>query len=150
MITATTVIERKAKALPAFVVLDEDLFSGWDLTGTTVVEVALGSTELGRRSLKRWPERSGWFVDLTAAHLKTASVEVGDRVTVRVRRASTEPPHELQRLLDTDDEARAVWDSLSEARRRAISEHVREAKQAATRTSRARSALGRGEGTDDS
>ncbi|MBT8487825.1 MAG: YdeI/OmpD-associated family protein [Gemmatimonadetes bacterium] len=141
MIKTHAIVERKTESLPAFVVLDEGLFVEWDLTGTTVVEVSLGSTEIGRRSLKRWPERSGWFVDLTAGQLKKTGIDVGDSVLVELRRASTDPPEELRRLLDSDAEARRRWALLSEARRRAVSEHVREAKQASTRQRRARKAL---------
>lgn len=142
MIASTVVIERKADSLPAFVVLAEELLAPWDLPGTTVVEVSLADVDIGRRTLKRWPERSGWFVDLTASHLEAADVGVGDRVTVELRRASTEPPDEIQRLLDSDEEAQKRWEALSTARRRMVCEHVREAKQAATRERRARKALG--------
>lgn len=142
VITFTVVIERKADSLPAFVVLAEERLAAWKLQGTTIVEVSLAGVDIGRRSLKRWPERSGWFVDLTASHLEAAGVSVGDRVTVELRRASTELPHEIQRLLDSDEEAKKRWEALSAARRRMICEHVREAKQAATRERRARKALG--------
>lgn len=142
VIRTQAIVERKAESLPAFVVLDEGLFVEWNLTATTVVEVWLGSREIGRRSLKNWPERSGWFFDLTSAQLKAAEVDVGDRVSVELRRASTDPPGELRRLLDSDAEARRRWTTLTEARRRAVAEHVREAKQASTRERRARKALG--------
>ena len=142
MIKTHAIIERKAEDLPAFVVLDGGLFVEWDLTGTTIVDVCLGSTEIGRRSLKAWPQRSGWFVDLTAAQLKATGVDVGDCVVVELRRASTDPPEELLRLLDSDAEAQRLWGTLSEARRRSVAEHVRQAKQASTRERRARKALG--------
>ncbi len=144
VITTVVVIERKDDSLPAFVVLPEELLAPWSLSGTTMVEVTVESTDLGRRSLKHWPQRSGWFMNLTAPQMAAASLGVGDRVRLTVKRASTEIPPELSGLLAEEPEASERWERLSEARRRAVCEHVREAKRAATRETRARKALGLG------
>lgn len=137
-----TLIERKSDSLPRFVVLPDSALAGWGLEGTSVVEVTIDGRALGRRSLKAWPEREGWFFDLTERQAEEAGVRTGDRVSVSVRLASTEPPKELGDLLDGDPAARAAWRSLTDARRRMISEHVRDAVRSETRRRRARRALG--------
>lgn len=134
-------VERKDPALPRYVVVPEDALAQWALDGTTMVEVEVNGTSLGRRSLKRWSERGGWFFDLTEIHAERASVEVGDRVVIEIARASTELPDELRALLDDDAEARRRWESLTASRRRMLAEHVRSAKRAETRARRAAAAL---------
>ncbi|MDX1493919.1 MAG: YdeI/OmpD-associated family protein [Longimicrobiales bacterium] len=135
-------VERKDPTLPPFIVIPEELLTSWDLTGTTVVEVTLEGTELGRRTLKPWPARAGWFFDLTQAHAKKASVAVGDQVLVELSPAATGPPDELAEVLESHADARRRWEELTGAQRRMLAEHVRSAKRASTRSRRARRGLG--------
>jgi hypothetical protein len=141
VIRVESTVERKDPTLPRFVVVSDDAVAGWELEGTTIVEVELDGTAIGRRSLKRWPERGGWFFDLTGAQAERAGIEAGDRVVVELARASTELPAELRTLLDDDPEARRRWESLTDSRRRMLAEHVRSAKRPQTRTRRAARAL---------
>lgn len=138
---AASVVERKDPSLPRFVVVPEAVVSAWSLDGTTVVEVTLNGTDLGRRTLKLWPERDGWFFDLTEAHCRNAGVDTGEAVRVELSRADTSPPEELRRVIVSDEEAAARWEALTPARRRQIAEHVRSAKRPETRRRRARKAL---------
>ena len=135
-------VERHQPSLPRFVVVPDGELETWGLEQTTVVEVSINGESLGRRSLKAWgPGRDVWFFDLTAAHCDRLGVDTGDVVEVRIRPAETSLPSELVAVLEDDDAARAIWKGLTEARRRAISEHVREAKHEVTRTRRAKKAL---------
>ncbi len=135
-------VERKAPELPCFVVVPGRALEAWSLEGTTVVEVVLGDAPIGRRTLKAWPEREGWFFDLTRAHTDRAGLEPGDRVAVRLTRASTELPVELARLLEERSEAREAWEALTPSRRRMLAEHVRGGKRVETRARRAVRSLG--------
>ena len=133
-------VERKAPALPRFVVVPAERLARWSLAGTTVVEGRLGTTDLGRRTVKRWdPER--WFLELPAALCRRAGVETGDRVRLILRRAPTEPPPELARLLEEDPVAREAWEGLTRSRQRMLREHVASAAKPETRERRARKAL---------
>ena len=134
-------VERKHPSLPRFLVVPGDAVASWGLEQTTVVEVELDGTPIGRRSLKRWPDRDGWFFDLTEAQARKGRVDTGDAVRVSLRLASTALPRELSALLASDARARATWDALTEARRRMLAEHVRSARRAATRRRRAEGAL---------
>lgn len=136
------VVERKRPGLPRFVVAPSATLAPWNLTETTVVEVVLDGMGVGRRSLKRWDERNGWFFDLTEKQCAAADVETGDAVSVELRRASMAPPVELRALIEAEPEARKAWDSLSDSRRRMLAEHVRAAKRDETRRRRAARALG--------
>lgn len=140
-VRTTAAVERKDPSLPRFVVVADDDVSAWALDGTTVVEVTLNGTDLGRRTLKRWPERNGWFFDLPEAHCQHAGVDTGDAVRAELTRADTSPPEELRQVIASDDEAAERWEKMSPARRRQIAEHVRSAKRPETRRRRARKAL---------
>lgn len=135
-------IERKSPSLPRFIVVASELLEAWDLSGTSIVEVTVRGTALGRRTLKRWRERDGWFFDLTGSQCDRADLDTGDVVAVEVRRASTAPPRLLQTLIDDDLAARRAWDALTLSQRRMLSEHVRQAKRIQTRRRRARRGLG--------
>ena len=137
----TTEVERKAPDLPRFVVVPASALEAWDLDGTTVVRVELDGEDLGRRSLKRWKERDGWFFDLTRSHCRSTGVDAGDTVHVTLRRADEGPPEEVVDLVASDPEAGRRWSRMTEARRRQVAEHVRSAKRAETRRRRARKAL---------
>lgn len=136
----TVRIERKQDALPAYVVVPATALAGWNLSGTTTVEGTLDEIPLGRRSLKRWDDER-WFVELRRDHLESAGKDVGDRVRLAIRPASTELPNELQRLIDAEPAARARWLAHTEAQQRMLREDVAAAKTAATREKRARKAL---------
>lgn len=133
-------VERKDAALPRFMVVPAARLASWSLTGTTVVEGRLGEADLGRRTIKRW-DRERWFIELPEALCRRAGVETGDRVPLVLRRASTELPPELARLLDEDPVAREAWDRLTRSRQRMLREHVASAAKPATRERRARKAL---------
>ena len=136
------VVERKSASLPRFVVVLTEVLAPWRLRGTTVVDVTLDGTVVGRRSLKRWGnERDCWFFDLTETQCRQASVETGEGVSVELRLASTDLPTELVSLLESATTAKRVWNSLTPARRRMLAEHVRRAKRPETRTRRATVAL---------
>jgi Bacteriocin-protection, YdeI or OmpD-Associated len=142
LVRIETLVERKDPSLPRFVVIPSQSLLPWMLHGTTTVQVTLNDVDLGRRSLKRWGrERDCWFVDLTSVHCKAAGVDTGDRAVLEVRRATTELPDELTRLIAGDSIARRCWEALSPARQRALAEHVRAAKQAGTRVRRAAAGL---------
>ncbi len=136
------VVERKRPSLPRFVVAPATALAPWSLQGTTIVEVTVEGVDVGRRSLKRWEEYDGWFFDLTERQCGDAGVDTGDGVSVELRLATTAPPPELRELIDDNRVAKRAWDSLSDARRRMISEHVRAAKREDTRRRRASRALG--------
>ena len=138
----TSQVRRKEPRLPRFVTVPDSVVSAWGLDGTTVVTVSIDGVDIGRRSLKRWGSgRPLWFFDLTEAQRRAARLEAGDRVQVEIRRASTELADELLALIEANPVARERWGGLSEARKRAIAEHVRKAKRTETRTRRAERAL---------
>ena len=134
---------RKAEPLPRYVVVPAEVVEPWGLDGTTPVDVTLGDSPIGRRSLKRWGGgRKVWFFDLTEKQCATAGVDTGDVVRVQLERASDEPPAEVLELLERDPRARGAWQALTAARRRMLCEQVREARAPATRDRRARRGLG--------
>jgi hypothetical protein len=133
-------IERKHAEMPAFVVVPAAKVAAWKLAGTTTVEGTLDGVSLGRRSLKRWDEER-WFIELRRGLLEAVGKSAGERATLVIRRASTAIPEELQRLLDTDSEARERWQSCTEAQRRMLREEILAAKSSVARERRARQAL---------
>jgi hypothetical protein len=133
-------IERKHAEMPAFVVVPASKLARWKLTATTTVEGTLDGVSLGRRSLKRWDDER-WFIELRGDLLDAVGKSPGDRATLVIRRASTEVPAELRRLVDTDSEARKRWQSCTEAQRRMVREDILAAKSSGARERRARRAL---------
>lgn len=133
-------VERKDPSLPCYMVIPSDLLESWSLRETTVIEGALNDTELGRRTLKPWGA-DRWFVELPKALCRKAGISVGDRVNLRIRRASTRLPRELAALIESDRGARRAWDQMSPSRQRMLREHVIAAKRPATRQRRAERAL---------
>lgn len=136
----TTEVRRKHQDLPAYLVVPADRLEPWELEGTTTVRVVVDGHDAGRRSLKRWDD-ARWFVDLTAAFMGKAGLAVGDRVELELRRASTELPAELRSLLEESAAARRTWEAMTDARRRAVREHVLAARRPGTRARRARRML---------
>lgn len=135
----TAVLQRKDPRLPVYVVVPYEAIAPWNLHGTTVVEGSVNGYEIGRRTIKRWDSvaQSNWFIELTAQFCSLAGLSVGDKLNVSLARAATEVPAELEAALEQNSKARAVWDRLSEAKKRAIAEHVRSGKAPATRERRA-------------
>ena len=114
-----------------------DKVAGWKLAQTTVVEGNINSTELGRRSLKKWDERQCWWIDLPESLCKKAGLETGDEVSLVLRLASEELPEELQQLLKSNPIAKSRWARLTKAQQRMLREDIFSAKTAATRSKRA-------------
>ncbi len=133
-------IERKHAELPAFVVVPAAEIARWKLSATTTVEGTLDGVPLGRRSLQRLDDER-WFIELRREQLEAAGRSPGDRATLVIARASAVLPAELKHLIDTVPEARARWESRTEAQRRMLREEIHAAKTPATRERRARRAL---------
>ena len=132
------VVERKQASLPRFVVVPGAAVAAWDLGGTTVVDVTIGGTAIGRRGLKWWGKgKDQWFFELTEAHCAKLGVGVGSRIQVGLAPASTELPVELASLVEGSEAARRAWGSLGDGARRRWAEHVRAAKRPETRRRRA-------------
>lgn len=140
-ITLTLTVERKLPSLPRYVVVPAVAIAAWRLGGTTLLEVALAGRPVGQRSIKRW-DSERWFVDITQADCKQGGFDTGDRVPIALRRASTRPPVELERAIASSAKAKAAWQGLTPSQQRMVHQHVGAAKQPATRTARARRALG--------
>lgn len=139
-ITLTVVVQRKQPNLPRYLLVPTARLAGWHVTETIVVDVALDDNTIGRRTLKRWDARR-WFVELPDRSCRRVGIDVGQRVTLTMRRASTEMPHELAELVQRDPQARIAWSALSESRRRMLQEEVRSGARPETRTRRARCGL---------
>jgi hypothetical protein len=140
-ITLKLVVERKLPSLPRYVVVPAAAIAGWGLTATTLLEVALDGRAAGRRTIKRWDD-ARWFVTITQPDCKQGGFDVGDSVRVTLTRTSTALPVELKSVIADSSAARAAWQRHTPSQQRMIHEHVAAAKQAATRTARARRALG--------
>ena len=83
------------------------------------------------------------LLGITKATRAAIGKDVGDEVEVELARdeasrsAAFEMPAELQVALDADASAKTAFDQLAPSHRREYSQHVAEAKQAATRQRRA-------------
>lgn len=132
-------LQRKDPRLPVYVVVPHASVAHWQLGGTTVVEGTVNGRATGRRTIKRWDAspQSDWFVEFTAPFCQRAGIAVGDSLEIQFVVAQAGPPAELAAALGQAPAAQAAWRGLSEARRRAIGEHVRAGKSAATRERRA-------------
>lgn len=139
----SALLQRKDPRLPVFLVVPHAVVAPWGLRGTTVVEGDMNGHAIGRRSIKRWDASpdADWFVELAAPFCKAAGIAVGDALTVALSRASEEVPAELEALLADAPSLRDAWNRVSDAKRRATMEHIRAAKSAATRASRASTAV---------
>ena len=85
-------VERKAETLPRYVVVPAEVVEPWGLDGTTPVDVTLGDSPIGRRSLKRWGGgRKVWFFDLTEKQCAPAGGATGGGVRVQRARAGSGP-----------------------------------------------------------
>jgi hypothetical protein len=133
-------IEHKHAGMPAFVVVPADAVAKWKLTATTTVEGTLDGEPFGRRSLKRWDDER-WFLELRRDFLEALGKAPGVRATLEIRRAATEIPAELRKLIDSDAVAREHWESRTEAQKRMLREEILAAKSSDARERRARRAL---------
>lgn len=86
----------------------------------------------------------GW-IGVRKEHRAEYRVDIGDKVQLTVERDDAPrevvPPPELQRALETDDKARAMYESLSYTHRREYARWVEEAKRQETRDRRAERAV---------
>lgn len=138
----TAEVERKDASLPRFVVVADSAIASWSLTGTTVVEIAIGGQAAGRRSLKRWSKKGDrWFIDLPESLCERHGIDTGDRIRLGLRPATEDQPRELRELLASSARARSTWGRLTASQQRMLQEHVFAAEQPATRRRRARRAL---------
>jgi len=136
-------ITRHHPQFPLLALVPAPLVAPWKLgTATTTVEATLNGVALGRRSLKFWKDRDGWWIDLPAALAKEAGVKQGDRVPLELRRAPTALPAELAELLSKRETARAAWERLTLPQQRMLREEVAAAKSSTTRARRAARMLG--------
>ena len=138
----TTVVEHKHEGLPRFVCIPLDEVAPWRLDVTTTVEGTLNGIDIGRRSLKRWDDRSCWWIELPEPLCRKAKIDKGDRVELHLRIASQELPQELAQLIASHAAARKAWERLTPGQQRMLREEVLAASQSATRERRARRALG--------
>ena len=141
-ITITSTVIRHNPQFSRLVTIPLDAVAPWKLSATTVVEGTINATELGRRSMKRWDDRNCWWIDLPEPLCRTAKLETGDNVQLKIRLASEELPEELQQLLRNDPKAQASWSRLTTAQQRMLREDVFAAKTAETRLRRAKRSLG--------
>ena len=91
--------------------------------------------------MKRWDERNCWWIDLPDPLCKKAKIEVGDNVTLTLRLASEDLPHELEQLLKENRVAKENWTKLTAAQQRMLREEIFAAKTPATRLKRATKVL---------
>ena len=140
-IVVTTKVIRHHPQFSRLVTIPLEELAPWKLTGTTTVEGTINSTELGRRSLKRWDERKCWWIDLPDPLCKKAKLETGDGVKLTIRLASEDLPQELTQLIQVNPAAKARWTTLTPAQQRMLREEIFAAKTSATRLRRATKAL---------
>ena len=140
-LTLVSTVEHKHQGLPRFVCIPMSKVDPWKLPGTTTVEGALNSVDIGRRSLKRWDDRNCWFMDLPDVLCRKATVQTGDRVKLNLRIASEELPEELAWLIKNNPTARNRWERLTPGQQRMLREEIFAAKQPGTRERRALKSL---------
>ncbi|MEA2560227.1 MAG: Bacteriocin-protection, YdeI or OmpD-Associated [Acidobacteriota bacterium] len=134
------VVERKQPDLPRFVVVPAEAIAGWQLSGTTVIEIAINGVEATRRTIKRWDDRR-WFLSITAEDCRLLGIDTGDRINLTLQVASADLPDELANLLRLNPLAAEAWGRLTASQQRDLREHVAAAKQSTTRARRAEAAL---------
>jgi hypothetical protein len=121
-----------------YVVIPGRVVAPWKLAGTTVVEGSANGHPFGRRNIKAWGKgRDDWFLEFTAPFCRTAGLNVGDAIKLKLCLADTSLPPELEALLANAKTHARLWSKLSERQKREASEHVRAAKTEAGRQRRA-------------
>ena len=142
MIQINTELMQKADNLPRYIEIPASEFTGWELRGTTPVEVSLNGVNIGRRNLKYWgASRDYWFLEITKKACKKFHINTGDKVFVVLKPASADLPTELSVLLKSSAKASFKWNSMTQSRQRMLIDHVQSAKQVETRVRRAKRAL---------
>ncbi len=129
----TAVIKRHHDDLPAYLIVPGELGDDYGKQGTFVVELVINGKEIGRRSIKPWGD-GRWFLELTRKQCGQLDIQPGDVVSVDALPAVETPP-ELMSLIDQHNLG-VRWRGLSDAQRRAFSEHIFDAKKESTRKSR--------------
>jgi hypothetical protein len=103
-----------------------------------VVEGSANGVVFGRRNIKAWGKGSAdWFIEFTAPFCKAANLAVGDDIALELQVADASTPPELESLLAQNRHLGTAWATLSDSARRDAGEHIRAAKNAATRQRRA-------------
>lgn len=134
----STQLQRKDPRLPVYVVVPGRYVQPWNLSGTTVIEGTANGFPFGRRTIKAWGKGTDdWFVEFTSPFCKTASLSVGDPVSLNIQLADTSTPQELKSLFLVSNDLEVAWLALSERERRDAGEYIRAAKTQATRERRA-------------
>jgi len=141
VIQITSRVTRHMPQFSRLVTIPIEDINPWNLTETTVVEGEINGTPFGRRSLKRWDDRSCWWIDLPDPLCKKAKLETGDEVELTIRLASEDLPEELAQLLKTNRTAKANWEKLTTAQQRMLREEIFGAKSSETRARRAAKVL---------
>jgi Bacteriocin-protection, YdeI or OmpD-Associated len=136
LVELEAVIERKAPALPRFVVIPSRFVAPWKLVGTTALEGTMNGVPLGRRNIKPWDEER-WFIEIPEPLCRQAEVDTGDTVRLVLFVAPEEMPGELTEVLESDPEAMARWRRMTASQQRMLREDVLTAKVPATRRKRA-------------
>ena len=135
-------IEHKHEGLPRFVCIPMNKVDPLGLSGTTTVDLSINGVKVGRRSLKRWDDRSCWWMDLSNDVCRKANIDTGDVVKLSLAVAADELPKELADLIKKDSTAQRHWEKLTPGQQRMLREEILAAKQSATRARRAARALG--------
>lgn len=141
MVTFDTIVEVSGKTATYFrVPLDVPaLFSGQERPPVCVMV----NGHAYRTTIAKYGDE--YMVPLNRTHRLAAGVEAGDRITVELEPDTepreVEPPPELQAALETSDEAKALFGSLSYTHRKEYAEWVGGAKLPETRTRRAARAV---------
>jgi len=100
------------------------------------VEAEVGNTSF---SGAFQPANGRYYLLLSKRFLKSAGLELGDWVTVRLRIAdqdAVDVPSVLQRALEEDGHAKAMWEKLTPGKRRGLAYRVASAKTQPTQQRR--------------
>ena len=129
----SSVIERHDPDLPVYLMVPNAVPGAFGQTHTFIVEANINDSPVGRRSIKPWGD-GRWFMELTKVHCARLGIGVGDRITITVNPTEEEPAELTGSIIAHGLGDR--WSKLSAARRRALSEHVFDARRPETRKSR--------------
>ena len=90
------------------------------------------------------PTKSRWYMMVSRRMLKICGLTVGQLAMVEFEIAdqdAVEVPDELRHALDADDEAAAIWNSLTPGKRRGFAYRIASAKRSETRERRVEEVL---------
>lgn len=85
------------------------------------------------------PSKSGWFMYMSKATLKSISAHLGDLIEFSFRIAdqdAVDAPVELMEVLDKDPQLKSKWETLTPGKRRGLSHRVTIAKTEAIKQKR--------------